>query len=48
MTVFGEQMNIVLAIVILVGGLVILWKCAELLVAGASWSRSKRYAVRYL
>ncbi len=28
-------MNIVLAIVILVGGLVILWKCAELLVAGA-------------
>jgi len=32
---FGEQMNIVLAIVILVGGLVILWKCAELLVAGA-------------
>ena len=35
MTVFGEQMNIVLAIVILVGGLVILWKCAELLVTGA-------------
>jgi len=28
-------MNIVLAIVILVGGLAILWKCAELLVAGA-------------
>ncbi len=28
-------MNIVLAVVILVGGLVILWKCAELLVAGA-------------
>jgi len=28
-------MNIVLAIVILVAGLVILWKCAELLVAGA-------------
>jgi len=28
-------MNIVLAIAILVGGLVILWKCAELLVAGA-------------
>jgi len=28
-------MNIVFAIVILVGGLVILWKCAELLVAGA-------------
>jgi cation:H+ antiporter len=31
----GEQMNIVLAIVLLVVGLVILWKCAELLVAGA-------------
>ena len=31
----GEQMNIVLAVVLLVGGLVILWKCAELLVAGA-------------
>ena len=29
------QMNIVLAIVLLVVGLVILWKCAELLVAGA-------------
>ena len=28
-------MNIVLAVILLVGGLVILWKCAELLVAGA-------------
>ncbi|MGD8499709.1 MAG: sodium:calcium antiporter, partial [Phycisphaerales bacterium] len=28
-------MNIVLAVVFLVGGLLILWKCAELLVAGA-------------
>jgi len=32
---FVEQMNLALAIVILVGGLAILWKCAELLVAGA-------------
>jgi cation:H+ antiporter len=31
----GARMNIVLAVVLLVGGLVILWKCAELLVAGA-------------
>ena len=31
----GKQMNIVLAVILLVGGLVILWKCAELLVAGA-------------
>jgi len=29
------SMNIVSAIIFLVGGLVILWKCAELLVAGA-------------
>ena len=28
-------MNIILAVVLLVGGLVILWKCAEMLVAGA-------------
>jgi len=28
-------MNIILAVVLLVGGLMILWKCAELLVAGA-------------
>ena len=28
-------MNIVLAVILLVGGLLILWKCAELLVAGA-------------
>ncbi len=32
---FGKRMNIVLAVILLVGGLVILWKCAELLVAGA-------------
>ena len=32
---FGEQMNIVLAVILLVCGLAILWKCAELLVAGA-------------
>jgi cation:H+ antiporter len=32
---FGDEMNIVLAVVFLVGGLLILWKCAELLVAGA-------------
>jgi cation:H+ antiporter len=32
---FGEQMNMILAVVLLVGGLMILWKCAELLVAGA-------------
>lgn len=32
---FGEQMNIVLAVILLVCGLAILWKCAELLVTGA-------------
>jgi len=31
----GKRMNIVLAVILLVGGLAILWKCAELLVAGA-------------
>ena len=32
---YGDKMNIVWAVVFLVGGVVILWKCAELLVAGA-------------
>ncbi|MDT8301748.1 MAG: calcium/sodium antiporter [Sedimentisphaerales bacterium] len=31
------QMNIILAVILLVGGLAILWVCAELLVAGAVW-----------
>jgi cation:H+ antiporter len=31
------QMNIILAVILLTGGLAILWKCAELLVAGAVW-----------
>ncbi|MBW7990887.1 MAG: calcium/sodium antiporter [Planctomycetes bacterium] len=30
-------MNIILAVILLVGGLAILWVCAELLVAGAVW-----------
>ncbi|MHC4759493.1 MAG: sodium:calcium antiporter, partial [Planctomycetota bacterium] len=28
-------MNVILSVILLVGGLLILWKCAELLVAGA-------------
>jgi cation:H+ antiporter len=31
------QMNIILAVILLVGGLAILWLCAELLVTGAVW-----------
>jgi cation:H+ antiporter len=43
----GEQMNMVLAIVLLVVGLVILWKCAELLVAGAV-ALARRFGVSSL
>jgi cation:H+ antiporter len=31
------HMNIILAVILLIGGLAILWTCAELLVAGAVW-----------
>ncbi len=43
----GARMNIVSAVILLVVGLVILWKCAELLVAGAV-GLAKRFGVSSL